>query len=60
MSEAHTHDVGMGPAEPIVSHHYRERGRKDETAVLGRWLFLAEGEMLLEGLCVPAAVLLLK
>ena len=56
MSEAHTPDVGMGPAEPIVSHHYRTREQQDETALIGMWLFLAQEIMFFGGLFVAYAV----
>ncbi len=56
MSEAHVPDVGMGPPEPIVSHHYRTREQQDETALIGMWLFLAQEIMFFGGLFVAYAV----
>ncbi len=56
MSDVHTPDVGMGPAEPIISHHYRTREQQDETAFIGMWLFLAQEIMFFGGLFVAYAV----
>lgn len=56
MSDAHTPDAGMGPAEPIVSGHYRTREQQDETAFIGMWLFLAQEIMFFGGLFVAYAV----
>ena len=56
MSEAHTPDAGMGPAEPIVSGHYVDRDQQNETAFIGMWLFLAQEVMFFGGLFVAYAV----
>jgi len=56
MSEAHAPDMGMGPSEPIVSGHYRDREQQNETAFIGMWLFLAQEVMFFGGLFVAYAV----
>lgn len=60
MSEAHTPDAGMGPAEPIISHHYETRDQQNETAFIGMWLFLAQEIMFFGGLFIAYAVYRLK
>ena len=35
-------DANMGPSEPIVSHHFKDREQQTEASHIGMWLFLAQ------------------
>ena len=50
------HESGMGPAEPIVSHHFEKRDQQNEASFIGMWLFLAQEAMFFGGLFVAYAV----
>jgi cytochrome c oxidase subunit 3 len=43
-------DVNIGPSEPIVSHHFKDRDQQTETSHIGMWLFLAQEVMFFGGL----------
>jgi len=48
--------VTMGPAKPIISHHYVTREQQNETAFVGMWLFLVQEIMFFGGLFVAYGV----
>ena len=43
-------DANMGPSEPIVSHHFKDREQQTEASHIGMWLFLAQEVMFFGGL----------
>jgi cytochrome c oxidase subunit 3 len=43
-------DANMGPSEPIVSHHFKDRHQQNEASHIGMWLFLAQEVMFFGGL----------
>jgi cytochrome c oxidase subunit 3 len=46
----------MGPAEPIIPHHFETKPQHNEVNVLGMWLFLAQEIMFFGGLFTAYAV----
>jgi cytochrome c oxidase subunit 3 len=46
----------MGPAEPVIPHHFETKPQHNECNILGMWLFLAQEIMFFGGLFTAYAV----